>query len=62
MRFQSFKPTISPCGAHVAHRTYRFIHNELDLHEYLKYMKHLKSEYRLNYDEIVSEFILSFNQ
>jgi len=45
----------------VVHRIYRFIHDKLDLDDYIQYMNHLKKEYHLNYDEIVSEFILSFN-
>ena len=60
-RFQSFKSSISTCGDHVVHRIYRFIHDKLDLDDYIQYMSHLKKEYHLNYDEIVSEFILSFN-
>ena len=46
-RFQSFKPTISTCGHHCVHRICRFIHNNLDLDEYTKYMNHLKNELKL---------------
>ena len=60
-RFQQFKRNMSTCGDHVVHRIYRFIHNKLDLDDYTRYMNHLKKEYHLNYDEIVSEFVLSFN-
>ena len=61
-KFQSFKSSVSTCGDHVVHRIYRFIHDNLDLYDYTNYMNYIKSEYHLNYDEIVSEFILSFNQ
>jgi len=60
-RFQSYNALISTCGAHVTHRIYRFIHNNFDLDDYTNYMNHLKTEYKLSYDEIVSEFVLSFN-
>ena len=53
---------MNTCGDHVVHRIYRFIHDKLDLDDYTDYMKYLKSEFHLNYDEIVSEFVLSFNQ
>jgi len=60
-RFQSYKPIISTCGHHCVHRIYRFIHDNLDLDEYIKYMNYLKNEFKLNYDEVVAEFILTIN-
>ena len=60
-RFQSFKPNISTCGHHCVHRIYRFIHDSLTLDEYTQCMNYLKSEFHLNYDEVVAEFILTFN-
>ena len=59
-RFQSYNTVISTCGAHVAHRIYRFIHNNFDLDDYTNYMNHIRNEYKLSYDEVVSEFVLSF--
>ena len=59
-RFQSMKSDVSTCGDHCAHRIYRLIHNDFNLDEYISYMKHIKDEHGLTYDEIVSEFVSSF--
>ena len=59
-RFQSMSKEISTCGDHSTHRIYRLMHNDLDLDEYTSYMKHIKDEYGLTYDEIVAEFVSHF--
>ena len=59
-RFQSMSKEISTCGDHSTHRIYRLVHNDLDLDEYTSYMKHIKDEHVLTYDEIVAEFVSHF--
>ena len=59
-RFQSMANDISTCGDHCVSRIYRLIYNDFDLDEYTSYMKHIKDEYDLTYDEIVAEFTSSF--
>ena len=61
-RFQSMSKDISTCGDHCVSRIYRLTYNDFDLDEYTSYMKHIKDEYDLTYDEIVSEFVSSFIQ
>ena len=59
-KFQSMAKDISTCGDHCVHRIYRLIHNDLNLDEYTSYMKHIKDEYGLSYDDIVAEFVSTF--
>ena len=59
-QFQSMKKDISTCGDHCVSRIYRLKHNDLDLDGYTSYMKHIKDEHGLTYDEIVAEFISNF--
>ena len=36
------------------------LHNQMDLREYKEYMDHLRDKYRMDYDEVVSEFAQDF--
>ena len=56
-QFQSMKKDISTCGDHCVHRIYRLIYDDFNLDDYTSYMKHVKDEYGLTYDDTVAEFI-----
>ena len=44
-------------GGGWVHRIYRLIYDDFNLDDYTSYMKHVKDEYGLTYDDIVAEFI-----
>ena len=52
--------TVNTCGHHCTNRIYRMLHNQMDLREYKEYMDHLRDKYRMDYDEVVSEFVQDF--
>jgi len=58
--FEKLDNKINTCGHHSAHRIYRLIHNNMDLHDYWVYMEHAKEKLNMNYDEVVAEFVQSF--
>ena len=59
-KFEEESKSINTCGHHCAHRIYRMLRNQMDLREYKEYMEHLRDKYRMDYDEVVSEFVQDF--
>jgi hypothetical protein len=58
--FEKENKKINTCGHHSAHRIYRLVHNNFDLHDYYVYMEHAKHRLNMSYDEVVSEFVQSY--
>ena len=57
VKYQDEDSYVYTCGAHVAHRIYRLINNNMNLEPYHDFMKNLKDESKINYDLIVATFI-----
>ncbi len=57
IKFQSENPLISTCGRHTILRAVMMRDFDLDLYEFIDFMKGMKKETKLSYDEIVAIFI-----
>ncbi len=57
LQFQSYKNGISTCGRHCILRAIMLKHFDLDLCCFIQFMKNMKQETGMEYDEIVSGFI-----
>ena len=57
VKYQDEDSYVMTCGAHVCHRIYRLINNNMNLEQYHDFMKNLKDESKINYDLIVASFI-----
>jgi len=56
--FQNKKDlSISTCGRHCCNRLMMILNNNMSLEEYIKWMKRLKKEHNITFDEIVSILI-----
>jgi len=58
--FEKVDKKINTCGHHSSHRIYRLIHNNMDLHDYWVYMEHARQTLKMDYDDVVGEFVQSF--
>ena len=50
VKYQDRDGYVNTCGAHVVHRLYRLKNDGMDLQTYHDYMKHIKDEFGVNYD------------
>ena len=57
VKYQDEDSYVFTCGAHVCHRIYRLINNNMNLEQYHEFMKNLRDESKINYDLIVASFI-----
>jgi len=55
--YQSKREEVATCGRHCCFRLKTIINHSMDLNEYYKMMRQLKTTYQLTYDDIVSENI-----
>jgi hypothetical protein len=56
-KFQEENPEVATCGRHCVFRILNNEENNLNLKEYIKVMEEIKKNTKLNYDEIVSEYV-----
>ena len=55
--YQGDGSDINTCGRHCVFYVLNMLKNNMTLAQYYEYMKKMSKKYKLNYDEIVSEFI-----
>jgi hypothetical protein len=55
--FQSKKDGVATCGAYCVMRINQLLNHNQDLHEFIDYMKELKEDTGLSYDEIVANYV-----
>ena len=59
--FEKTAKTVNTCGSHCAHRIYRLKHDNMDLYDYYDYMSAAETKFRASADEVVAEFVGSFD-
>ena len=57
IKFQIKSKNINTCGRHVVNRLICMMHYDMDLQDYINFMKNNKKKTKLNFDEIVTEII-----
>jgi hypothetical protein len=55
--FQSKKDGVATCGAYCVMRINQLLNHNQDLHEFIDYMKELKEDTGLSYDEIAANYV-----
>lgn len=57
-RFQKLENGVNTCGRHVLLRIIMLQHYNMNLERYIKFMEHLATKYKMDYDEVVSMIII----
>jgi hypothetical protein len=58
VKFQEKDEQVNTCGRHVVNRLLCLLHYNMNLAQYIKFMKQSKEKTKLNYDEVVSLIIV----
>ncbi len=58
VKFQRPSETVNTCGRHVLNRLICMIHFNMHLQDYIDFMKKIKKETKMNYDELVASIII----
>ena len=56
VRYQQLEAGVNTCGDHASHRAFRLLNSNMDLGQYHDYMKELRDDYNMSYDQVVAEF------
>ena len=57
VRYQEMDSAVNTFGSHVVNRIYRLKNYNMDLDAYNEFMRDLKNDYGITYDNIVAKFI-----